>query len=167
MSAKSTTTGTIVMIDAAKSEFQCWTYAVTYEVIPTVSGRLSGSVMRVSATMYSFHAAMNAKITAVTTPGSDSGSTIRTSTRRRPQPSIAAASSISRGMEAKNARRIQMAKARLNAALVRMSAAYVLMRPSSKNSRCRPTTRVVGENIWVTSTRKRKVVRPRNRWRAV
>src|SRR5439155_1718109 len=120
MSAKSTTTGTIVMIDAAKSEFQCWTYAVTYEVIPTVSGRLSGSVMRVRATMYSFHAAMNAKIPAVTTPGSDSGSTIRTSTRRRPHPSTAAASSISRGMEAKNARRIQMAKARLNAALVRM-----------------------------------------------
>ena len=78
--------------------------------------------MSVSATMYSFQAAMNAKIAAVTRPGNESGSTIRTSTRIRPQPSTAAASSISRGIDAKNARRIQMANARLNAALVRMSA---------------------------------------------
>ena len=72
--------------------------------------------------MYSFQAAMNAKIAAVTRPGSESGSTMRQSTRTRPQPSTAAASSISRGIEAKNARRIQIAKARLKAALVRMSA---------------------------------------------
>ena len=45
------------------------------------------------------------------------------SERSRPQPSTAAASSISRGIDAKNACRIQIAKARLNAALVRMSAA--------------------------------------------
>src|SRR6267142_5798869 len=35
--AKSTTTGTIAMTEAAKSWFQCWTYAVTYEVMPTVN----------------------------------------------------------------------------------------------------------------------------------
>ena len=73
--------------------------------------------------MYSFQAAMKAKITAVTSPGSDSGRITRMRTPRRPQPSTAAASSISRGIDAKNARRIQMANARLKAAFVRMSAA--------------------------------------------
>jgi len=73
--------------------------------------------------LYSFQAAMKAKITAVTMAGSDSGSVIWRSVRSRPQPSTAAASSISRGMAAKNARRIQMANARLKAALVRISAA--------------------------------------------
>jgi hypothetical protein len=38
---------------------------------------------------------------------------------------------------------------------------------SSKNSRYRPTTNEVGENIWVTSTRNRNAVRPANRNRAV
>ena len=40
-----------------------------------------------------------------------------------------------RGIDAKKARRIQTANARLNAAFVRMSAAYVSTRPSSKNWR--------------------------------
>jgi len=79
--------------------------------------------MSVSATMYSFHAAIKAKITAVTSAGRESGSTTWRSVLSRPQPSTAAASSISRGMEAKKARRIQMANARLKAAFVRMSAA--------------------------------------------
>ena len=91
--------------------------------MPTVSGLRSGAVIRVSATMYSFQAAMKAKITAVASPGSDSGRITRQSAPRRPHPSTAAASSISFGMDAKNARRIQMANARLKAALVRMSAA--------------------------------------------
>ena len=73
--------------------------------------------------MYSFQAAMKAKMAAVAMPGRASGSTTRSERPSRPQPSTAAASSISRGIEAKNARRIQIAKARLNAALVRMSAA--------------------------------------------
>src|SRR5215475_8106777 len=110
----------MAMTEAAKSRFQCCTYAVTYAVIPTVRGFLSGSVMRVSATMYSFQAAMKAKITAVTMPGSERGNTMRARQRTRPHPSTAAASSISRGMEAKKARRIQIAKARLKAAVVRI-----------------------------------------------
>src|SRR5215510_2748075 len=117
MRAKSATTGTIAMTEAAKSEFQCCTYAVTYDVMPTVRGFLSGLVMSVSATMYSFHAAMKLKISAVTTPGRDRGSAIVQSVRRRLHPSTAAASSISRGIDAKKARRIQTANARLNAAL--------------------------------------------------
>ena len=48
---------------------------------------------------------------------------MRRSVPSRPQPSTAAASSISRGIEAKKPRSIQTAKARLKAALVRMSAA--------------------------------------------
>ena len=123
------------MTEAAKSWFQCWTYAVTYEVMPTVNGFRDGSAMSVSATMYSFQAAMKAKITAVTMAGSESGSTTRASVRSRPQPSTAAASSISRGIVAKNARRIQTANARLKAALVKMRAAYVSTSPSSKNCR--------------------------------
>ena len=49
------------MTAAANRWFQCCTYAVTYGVMPTVSGLRSGSLMSVSATMYSFQAAMNAK----------------------------------------------------------------------------------------------------------
>src|SRR5207237_8575393 len=123
ISANRTTTGTIASTDAAKRWFQCCTYAVTYDVMPTVSGLRSGAVISVRATMYSFQAAMKAKITAVTSPGSDSGRITRMRTPGRPQPSTAAASSISRGIDAKNARRIQMANARLKAAFVRMSAA--------------------------------------------
>src|SRR5262249_12353068 len=123
MRAKSTTTGTMAITHAAKSRFQYCTYAVTYEVMPTVSGYRAASVIRVSATMYSFHAAMKVKIRAVTIPGKDRGSTILTSTPSVPHPSTAAASSISLGRETKNARRIQIAKARLKAALVRISAA--------------------------------------------
>jgi hypothetical protein len=111
------------MVEAAKSRSQCWTYAVTYEVMPTVSGRMEASVIRVRATMYSFHAAMKAKMTAVTMPGSATGSTIRNRVAAAPHPSTAAASSISRGIEAKNARRIQIANARLKAALTRIRAA--------------------------------------------
>ena len=103
--------------------------------MPTVSGRRAASVMSVRATTYSFHAAMNEKISAVAIAGRASGSTTRRSTPSRPQPSTAAASSISRGIEAKKPRSIHTAKARLNAAFVRMSAAYVLTRPQSKNSR--------------------------------
>ena len=44
-------------------------------------------------------------------------------------------SMISRGIEAKKPRSIHTAKARLNAAFVRMCAAYVFTRPQSKNSR--------------------------------
>ena len=123
--------------------------------------------MSVSATMYSFQAAMKAKITAVTMAGSESGSTTRASVRSRPQPSTAAASSISRGIVAKNARRIQTANARLKAALVTMRAAYVSTSPSSKNCRYSPTTNAVGENICVTRTSRRNAERPGNRWRAV
>ena len=78
--------------------------------------------MRVSATTYSFQAAMKAKITTVTIPGPASGSTMRSSVPSRLQPSTAAASSTSRGIPAKKARSIQTAKARLKAALVRISA---------------------------------------------
>src|SRR5450759_3436344 len=42
--------------------------------MPTVSGFLASSSMRVRATTYSFQAAMKVKITAVTTPGIVSGS---------------------------------------------------------------------------------------------
>ena len=43
--------------------------------MPTVSGFRAGSVIKVRATMYSFHAVMNAKTAAVTSAGKDSGST--------------------------------------------------------------------------------------------
>ncbi len=78
--------------------------------------------MRVRAMMYSFQAAMKAKMPAVMMPGSATGRIMRKRVPTGPQPSTAAASSISRGIEAKKARRIQTAKARLKAAFTAMSA---------------------------------------------
>ena len=110
---------------------------------------------------------MNVKIVAVTMPGSASGRVTRRRTLRRVAPSIAAASSSSTGIVEKYAAMIQIEKARLNAALTRISARYVFtptggkMSPSETNSRKMPMTSAVGANIWVTRTSSRKASRPR------
>ena len=65
---------------------------------------------------------MKVKIVAVTRPGRVSGSMTRRRICHRLAPSSAAASSTSSGIEEKKPCRIQIAKARLNAAFVRISA---------------------------------------------
>ena len=80
-----------------------------------MSGSLSGELVSVNAITNSFHAAMNVKMNAVTIPGSANGRTTLKSVLIRPQPSMAAASSISSGMLLKKLERIQIEKARLKA----------------------------------------------------
>ena len=86
---------------------------------------------------------------------------------RRPAPSICAASSISFGTPAKNECMIHTANDRLNAALMKIIAAHVSIRPRVTNCRKRPDVSTAGWSICVTMTRKRNTNRPGNRKRAV
>src|SRR5690606_2025872 len=101
MNANSTTTGTTATREAANRYCHCTWYSPMKLVMPTVSGCVSASVVNVKATMNSFHAAMNVKITAVITPGTANGSVTLANAAKRPQPSSSAASSSSTGIEEK------------------------------------------------------------------
>ena len=77
---------------------------------------LAVSVPRnVSAKMNSFHAKMKANTLVATRPGATSGSMIRQKIRIGPAPSMAAASSISRGTAATKLRSIQIVTGSENA----------------------------------------------------
>ncbi len=121
---------------------------------------------RISAAAYSFQVLTNTNTMAVTMPGHTSGSEMRNIVWRRPRPSIRAASSISFGTPAKKACMIQMANDRLNAALIRISAAHTAYPCQPLNCWKRPTASTVGWSIWVISTRSRNTRRPGNRKRA-
>src|SRR6516164_3867775 len=69
---------------------------------PSVTGFSSEDEMKVNAYTNSCMVSVNAKITTVRIPGTESGSTVFTNAPMMVQPSTIAASSISRGTDFKN-----------------------------------------------------------------
>ena len=82
----------------------------------------------VSATVYSFQALINTKISAVTIPGAATGRRILKRACTRLQPSIVAACYISGEMLRKVPRSSQIANAWLNAALIKIRPIMLLVR---------------------------------------
>ena len=68
---------------------------------PAESVRISVRVVKVMAKSSSLQEVTNAKIAVAAMPGAASGSTTRQSAPKRPQPSMSALSSRSRGMASK------------------------------------------------------------------
>ena len=130
MLMKRSTTGMVATREAAKRYCHSIMLKELNCVMPTVMGRFADVEMSTVAMVYSFHALMNTKISAVTMPGAAMGMSTLVRALTVPQPSMRAACSISGEMETKVPRRSQMAKAWLKAALMSM-------RPKTLSFKCR------------------------------
>ena len=98
---KSTATGSVLMMTPAESWPHWISYWPTMNSSPADSVRISVCDVNVIANSSSLHDDTNAKIAVAATPGAASGSTTRQSAPKRPQPSISADSSSSRGIDSK------------------------------------------------------------------
>src|SRR5690606_33129161 len=120
------------------SDVNASTRAVSTEYWEENAGTPSGSVYDISSfrmnsgSMYEFHDATNARMPTVMTPGSDSGTTIRKKKPRRPDPSMAAASSISFGMARRNGTRMMIVVGRANAICGSTMPPIVFISPRSR-----------------------------------
>src|SRR5262249_2675041 len=97
----STAPGSALRVTPAES-WRPWTsHCPTRNRRPADSVRISVCDVNVIANSSSLHDDTNAKIAVAATPGAASGSTTRQSAPKRPQPSISADSSSSRGIDSK------------------------------------------------------------------
>ncbi len=103
----------IATVPAADISPHSSSYCETSPAMPTGSVVVAEVVVRMSANRNSFQARMIAKIAVAARPDAVSGSTMRTNTVMRLQPSTSAASSSSTGTSWMNARIIQVTNGRL------------------------------------------------------